>query len=552
MHCPKPSGFSSSLFARLLAALCFVGGLYNCWRLCYAPNTDEIQYLNIGEALLRGDGRNFLNATWGPLYGVASAVWLSILPRAYPREEIKILNLCVLLLVLWCGLALAKRICGTSQATTSADTRWLSQLFLFSALWVSLDITGVFRETPDLMLMAIVLASALSYLKLFGGKTKTGYTVPITIGACCAAGYYLKQSYLPVALLFLAALMWPLAPKRTRLIRVAVASAAFAALILPWILGLSIREGRPSLGGNSKFNYYINVEHDDPIAAIIDVVPRQNRLSSDATVIDFGTTYPHVQFPLHFESAAYLKGVPIRFDWKQELHAALTNYIITINLFRHKGPFVLVLALAVTSGLYLRKPVWGSRWLPLLFLSMAPFVLYPLVHIEYRYLTPYLFLGSISAWAWIMSQNPAVSRGWAVVLSCCLLGAIAWDTVLELRGRDIDERAGSFACCVNPYGIFRDQLHAAGVPDGSKVALVGEPRAVHFYAWLDPGNYRLQALITDPSRFFRQPPEFRRRVERELADRGSEVLLAPRELVPPEEAQGWRPLNIGYLFRVIR
>src|ERR1700691_1041430 len=97
------------LVSGILAGICFLGGLWNCWRFCYAPDTDEISYLNIGEAFLRGDGSHFLNSTWGPLYGVVSSVWLRVMPSAYPREALKVLNLCVLLLILWGAMAISSR-----------------------------------------------------------------------------------------------------------------------------------------------------------------------------------------------------------------------------------------------------------------------------------------------------------------------------------------------------------------------------------------------------------------------------------------------------------
>jgi hypothetical protein len=185
-------------------------------------------------------------------------------------------------------------------------------------------------------------------------------------------------------------------------------------------------------------------------------------------------------------------------------------------------------------------------------ISVAPFILYPLVHIEYRYLAPYLFLGAVSAWAWATSGNANISPGWALLLGCLLLGGILWDNVAGLRSSGKEELASTaFACCTNPYEVFREELHAAGVPEGARIALVGEPRAEHFYSWLNPGYYRLQAVITDPARFFSETPAMRENIERELSQRGSQVLLAPQELVPRDQAGGWRPLNIGYVFRLL-
>jgi hypothetical protein len=539
------------LLPGILAGLCFLGGLWNCWQLCYAPDTDEICYLNIGQAFLRGDGSHFLNSTWGPLYGVASAVWLRMLPGAYPREELKVLNLCTLLLVLWGTIAISNRILRSARIAPSWEARVISQVFTFSALWVCLRLLGVYRETPDLMLTAVVLASALSYLRLFDGASGVGYFSVLTVGVCGAAGYYLKQSYLPVALLFLAVLAWAPAGFRIRLARLSMASAAFLLLILPWMAGLSEREGHPTMGGNSKFNYFVNVENADPIAALFTILPAQNRLAADPTVVDFGSTYPHSQFPIHFEGAAYLTNVPVHFSWKRQIDQSRINYIVTFNLFRHKGPFAMALVLILVSGLCFRGLSLWSPWLPLMLISAVPFVLYPLVHVEYRYLAPYLFLGGISAWAWATSENPNIPRMWALLFGCCLLGGILWDTAADLRGAKAEQGIVSFACCANPYERFREELHAAGVPEGADIALVGEPRAEHFYAWLNPGQYRLQAIITDPDRFFGETLAMRERIERELSARGSQVLIAPQELVPRDQADGWRPLDIGYVFRVL-
>jgi hypothetical protein len=543
---------SLPLVTAILAGICFLGGLWNCWRFVYAPDTDEISYLNIGEAFLRGDGSHFLNSTWGPLYGVVSAVALHVMPSAYPREALKVLNLCTLLLVLWGAIAISNRIVQSEGSNVSFEARLISVFFTFAVLWVCLDVLAVFRETPDLMLTAVVIASALVYLRFFDDSSKAGYFPALTVGVLGAAGYYLKQSYLPVALLFLVVLAWPPARPGIRVLRVVLAGAAFLVLILPWMAGLSVREGHPTMGGNSKFNYFVNVENADPIAALFTILPPENRLSTDPTVVDFGSAYPRSQFPIHFEGAAYLTNVPIHFSWKQELSQIRINYIVTINLFRHKGPFAVVLVLVLVAGLCLRKPSFFGPWLPLMVISATPFILYPLVHIEYRYLAPYLFLGAVSAWAWVTSGNANIPRAWALLLGCLLLGGILWDNVAGLRSSSKEELGSiSFACCTNPYEVFREELHAAGVPEGAKIALVGEPQAEHFYSWVNPGNYRLQAVITDPKRFFSETPAMRESIERELSDRGSRVLVAPQELVPRDQAGDWHPLNIGYLFRLL-
>ena len=541
---------SLPLVTAILAGICFLGGLWNCWRFVYAPDTDEISYLNIGEAFLRGDGSHFLNSTWGPLYGVVSAVWLRVMPGAYPREALKVLNLCTLLLILWGAMAISNRM-------VRAGGTGISVFFTFATLWVCLDVLAVFRETPDLMLTAVVIASALCYLRLFDQPIHIGYVPALCVGVLGAAGYYLKQSYLPVALLFLVVLAWPPARLRMRVLRVALAGGAFLVLILPWMAGLSVREGHLTMGGNSKFNYFVNVENQDPIAALFTILPPENRLSTDPTVVDFGSAYPRSQFPIHFEGAAYLTNVPIHFSWKQELSQIRVNYIVTINLFRHKGPFAVALVLALVAGLCLRKPSFSGPWLPLMAISLAPFILYPLVHIEYRYLAPYLFLGAVSAWAWATSGNANIPRPWALLLGCLLLGGILWDNAAGLRSSSKEEPgkeelgSASFACCTNPYEVFREQLHAAGVPESAKIALLGEPQAEHFYSWLNPGHYRLQAVITDPTRFLGETPAMRENIERELSERGSQVLVAPQELVPRDQAGSWRPLNIGYVFRLL-
>src|SRR5665213_15020 len=282
------------LITGILAGICFLGGMWNCWRFVYAPDTDEISYLNIGEAFLRGDGSHFLNGTWGPLYGVVSALWLRLTPSAYPREALKVLNLCVLLLVLWGAVAISNRIVRSGGNSLSFEARAISAFFTFATLWVCLDVLGVYRETPDLMLTTVSIASALCYLRLFDGPVAVGYLPALSVGVLGAVGYYLKQSYLPVALLFLVVLAWPPTRPRIRILRVALASAAFLVLILPWMAGLSAREGHLTMGGNSKFNYFVNVENSDPIAALFTILPPQNRLSADQTVVDFGSTYPPV------------------------------------------------------------------------------------------------------------------------------------------------------------------------------------------------------------------------------------------------------------------
>jgi hypothetical protein len=280
------------------------------------------------------------------------------------------------------------------------------------------------------------------------------------------------------------------------------------------------------------------------------VLPAENRLSADPTVIDFGQTYPHAQFPIDFDGAAYLRNVPIQINWSRQLMQSRANYVVTLNLFRHKGPLSILLALSIALWASSRKLSFSSRWLPLIGISAVPFVLYPLVHVEYRYLAPYLFLGAVSAWAWVTTVGN-IERRWVVLLCGCLLGGILADIVPRRGSTGSDQDVVSFACCTNPYRGFMNELKAAGFPDGGRIALVGEPRGAHFISWLNPGHYRLQAVITNPAQFFDATPTARARIERELFDRGSRLLLAPRELIPRAHASAWRPLSLGYAFQFL-
>jgi hypothetical protein len=537
-----------TLLTWILGSVVFLGGAWNCWNSCYAPDPDAIHYLNIGEAVERGDVPGFLNSTWGPLFGVISALWLRILPNAqtvYPREALKILNLCILAIVLVAAAKLCARL--VEGKDRSFETCAATKFFVFGALWVALQLMGVFRESPDLMLLAVALASTFCYLRLFDAGGERWYVAAVLIGFWGAAGYYLKQSYFPIALLFLAALAWPPGTIPKRILRVAAGTAVFIALTVPWMLGLSARDGHLTWGGNSKLNYILSVEHHgDLYGPLFDALPQKDRLPSDPTTVDFGADFPHAQCPLFFDPAFYLNDVPIKFDWKLQVKDSLGNYTITINLFRHKGPFVIALILIGFGLLCFRGLSLTSKWVPLILICIAPFVLYPLVHVEYRYLCPYLFLGGACAWGWFLSTRKNVSKFAAALIVAGLLIAAVWDYTRPGETSHI-----SFGCCVNPYQRFTQELSARGVSDGSKLVLVGAPRGIHFYSWLDPGRYRLQAVITDPQRFFVSGPDVRKRIEEELADRGSRVIVAPAELVPAADAGNWQSSSIGYMFRII-
>jgi hypothetical protein len=234
--------------------------------------------------------------------------------------------------------------------------------------------------------------------------------------------------------------------------------------------------------------------------------------------------------------------------FRRQIVAGLPNYAILINLFRHKGPLGLLVVLGLLMLASIKYLSALNRWVALLVISVVPFALYPLVHIEYRYVAPYLLLGSIALWGWLASSRKSMPPLWIWLASGGLLAFILWDQVKDPLFSKRDEYK-TFKCCQDPYQRFRDEMRAGGVPDGSRLALVGEPQAPYFYVWLRPGGYRLQAVVTKPQELLGATTEAREKLDEELASTGSQALLSPRDLVPPAELSSWTPLSIGYVFR---
>ena len=140
-------------------------GFVHAWIGRYSMNPDGVSYLDIGDALVRRDWANAVNAYWSPLYAwILGLVVGGIQPS--PRWEfplVHLVNSAIFVFALLCFRFFLHSIlmfCHTRRAETETNGTevlpdWVIVLLGYALfLWASLELETLYDVSPDLMVLS--------------------------------------------------------------------------------------------------------------------------------------------------------------------------------------------------------------------------------------------------------------------------------------------------------------------------------------------------------------------------------------------------------------
>jgi hypothetical protein len=372
-------------------------------------NEDGISYLDMGDAILRGEWGMAINSVWSPLYAGLLGGTFHLFRPGIGREfaTVHVLNLAVFLLALacfeyyWRGLRVAPR--RPSEGTGDAETLmpWWAWTSIGYALflWSSLNLIRIWAVTPDMLLAALVFLAAGLALRMGPGHCRrSARLLGAAFGLVLGLGYLAKAVLFPVAAVFLGALV--VVAKRERWLRrfLGPAVVSFLLVAMPWAFLISVREGSPTIGEAGRLTYlrYVNgvpypfwePGHGGQGAPVHP--PR--RIFESPAAYEFagpiGGTYP-----LSYDPAFWYRGVQPRLDLAQQAGALATSALAYTDLFaRDLGGFMA----GLLALLLLRARAPRSREPPvsrvLVAVGLTALTLYGLVYVEGRYIAPFVIL----------------------------------------------------------------------------------------------------------------------------------------------------------------
>lgn len=520
-------------YALVLGAL----ALWQAWVFRHEISPDGVAYLDLSDAVVNGRPAELVNGYWSPLYPVLIGVirlLVSWTPLGDPRWEFAILHVANL-----AGFTLATFAFEWFLRTVdAARERWgaqtlrspLARLGAWSLFGIAmLDMISVKGTVPDLLLAAAIFAAMACALRLHQepGNRRSA----VLLGVMLGLGALTKSFLFPLGAVVLATVA--VASWHRGRGSAAIAAASFGAVVLPWVLALSISLGRFSTGETGALNYawYVNGIQPHNTGVMPRLAAPADSLPLDGLAV-FGDA--RGTNPLWYDPARWNHDVRPHLSlvqqWpKLKLSAQYYAYVF--------APFIVMLAAVVASvRLNHLRAALARSWVVLV-PCLAAFAAYALVYTTSRYVAAFLVAGCvILAAALPRDASPRMRRFFAgaiVALALCAIIAPFRGRILLAAGalipvtlwlgfrhsRDDMPAVGglirvfAFAVIVaaavpgllmgfaalgnrpadpHPDWTTAQRLQAQGLPPGSRIAFMGNPENS---GWARLARYRIVAVI---------------------------------------------------------
>src|SRR6266498_4000129 len=468
-------------------------GAADAWASRFRMYPDGISYLDLGDAIWRGDWHNVINGYWSPVYPAILGLFLRLFkPSIYAEYPlVHLVNFLIYVLALIC-FEIFLRTFVEQQKRRDAERDAQSEIGLPAWGWYvagyaiftasSLFLITTTFVSGDMIISAVVYFAFTVFLKIRAGEAS--WRTFALLGFVLGIGYLTKTAMFLIAVPFIVVAAIAQTDRSRSLRYAAVAFLFFALVAGPYVAMLSLQKGRPTFGESGAINYIVNVNggqfYISKNAGAKHPI-RELGIAPDAYeyVSPIAGTYP-----LWYDPSYWHEGILPHFDLKQQLRvSALCIAICGWILF---NPF---LGLEITVAILLlyliapRPSVSLKRakehwlvWIP----ALCGIGLYCLVVVEYRY------VGGLCCVLWIVGlagvQLPANASSRRMISTVVCLLALSTLAISvrqiwrEARGTDFPER--QFATAETPR--IAAALQSAGVHPGDGLAVISD--------WLFPSR----------------------------------------------------------------
>jgi hypothetical protein len=381
------------------------------------------------------------------------------------------------------------------------------------------------------------------------------------LGVVLAMAYLSKAAMFPLAFVFLIVGLLS-APRWTSVLpKVLIALFSFSLIALPFIIALSLKVDRLTIGDSGRLNYawYVN---GLTFAHWQGEIPGGGVPEYPSRVV---LARPHVYefsgleegtYPISYNRAHWYEGARLHFDPIEQANVLLANFLFYYDLFiRDQGGLLagVLLLLMLAAGQRWRPDQIGRRW-GLLIIAISAFVMYGLVYVETRYLGAFVVLFWTDLMANVGLQDLQMNRkvisfASIVMLVTLLINLLAFnlDGYRNLRNGEVTvPSTGSQAELPGWPGEVAEELHRLGVQQGEQVAVVGY--AFDSY-WARLARVQIVAELpgSEADLFWLGDVETKANVMQAFARSGVGAIVA--EYVPVNaEPEGWNQVGNSNFF----
>jgi hypothetical protein len=528
----------SSLF--LVLTLGF--GLTQVWTCRYQLDTDSMDYLDIAREVAAGHWTAVANGYWGTL----NSVLLAPLFRFHlsPERELLLAHSEAMLIVLLAFFAFGfflNSVLGKASLYTDAEEKsglrslpeWsLCVLGYCLFLWSALNIVGVALIGCDMLVTVFVYLAAGILVRL---RRESGLLSFVAFGFTLGVGFWAKAIMFPISLAFLAASIFRVPRWKQNLCAV----LAFAVVVAPLLLALSLPRGRFTFGDSGLLNYSLLVTpggrvinwQGDPVASGVPKHPTR-MIAVNPPIYEFNGpvrgTYPPSYDPSYWN------------EGRRATFNLLSQLSVILHHVPHVAELLLVTQPSLTAG-FLFLLFWSSRgflggvsrhW-DLLAISWSIIGLYMLVHLEPRFVGAFVVLIWISVFLSVrLPANRDSQRiaGFTIIaLVAAMLLSFASDTAKKVVNG-----------CPESAQAHLQMAHQLALPPGTPIAVVGY--GIGSY-WAHFARLRIVADVMSPDDqgFWQLPEDQRQRIYDAFRTTGAEWIVgqpppALADLLDP----GWK------------
>ena len=372
----------------------------------HTMNPDGVSYLDMGDAIVRGDWKVAINGYWSPLYPLLQGLALKLMkPSPYLQFSlVHFVNFVIFLFTLGCFDFLLRAAVANRSRLVDRDgaSGRLPQWAMFAVgysvfLWSSLTLTKVGTVSPDMLMTALLYLAVGLLLRIWARPQ--GFPLFAGLGAVLALGYLAKVAVFPLCFIFFA-LAWILGGSWKKATpRVLLAVLVFLAVSAPWIAALSRAKGRLTYGDSGTVNYVLWVDGASPSYYFRDLGAAGGHYShpmrqifDTPTVYEFETP-ARVTIPAWYDASYWADGAVPRVFLKRQLSVLSANlhYYFDLLFAGQAALCIGFVLLSAMAGRYLVLKQLTERW-PVWLIGLAGLGMFALVHVEERYIAVFFTL----------------------------------------------------------------------------------------------------------------------------------------------------------------